>query len=286
MHDKREQLQVVDSFMHSHTVSRLTHTGTPCLGAFVGQWMRTVSQHAKVTDTHILIVEDDPDISNPLAAFLSSKGYATHVAGSVEAADDLLGTMTADLVLLDVMLPGKDGLDLCRRLRAKGGPRIIMLTALDDLMDKVVGLELGADDYVSKPFDLRELLARIRAVLRRQDAPENMQRPAATELVMQFSGFTFYPYRRFVRSPAGLRIPLTGAETDLLLVLCQHVRKVLSREELISLTRGRNFPIAERSVDLLVSRLRRKLAGDDPFEETIRTVRADGYAFEPDVKII
>jgi len=267
-------------------MSRLTQTDGPGVGAFIGQWIRTVTRHAKVTDTHILIVEDDPDISQPLAAFLSSKGYATHVAGSVEAADEMLATLHADLVLLDVMLPGKDGLDLCRRLRANGGPRIIMLTALDDPTDKVVGLELGADDYVSKPFDLRELLARIRAVLRRQDAPENPQRPAAAELVMQFSGFTFYPYRRFVRSPAGLRIPLTGAESDLLLVLCQHVRKVLSREELISLTRGRNFPIAERSVDLLVSRLRRKLAGDDPFDETIRTVRTDGYAFQPDVKVI
>ncbi|WP_321786156.1 response regulator transcription factor [Burkholderia pyrrocinia] len=240
-----------------------------------------------MTGTPILIVEDDPDISTPLAAFLSGKGYVTHVADSVEAADALLATVDVDLVLLDVMLPGKDGLDLCRRLHAaKGGPRIIMLTALDDPTDKVVGLELGADDYVPKPFDPRELLARIRAVLRRPDASDGDERRPAAELVMQFSGFTFYPYRRFVRSPAGLRIPLTGAETDLLLVLCQHVRKVLSRDELIGLTRGTNFPISERSVDLLVSRLRRKLAGDDPLEETIRTVRADGYAFQPDVTIV
>ncbi|WP_321819702.1 MULTISPECIES: response regulator transcription factor [unclassified Burkholderia] len=239
-----------------------------------------------MTGTSILIVEDDADISTPLAAFLSGKGYVTHVAGSVEAADALLATVEVDLVLLDVMLPGKDGLDLCRRLHAvKGGPRIIMLTALDDPTDKVVGLELGADDYVPKPFDPRELLARIRAVLRRPGASDDDERRPTAELVMQFSGFTFYPYRRFVRSPAGLRIPLTGAETDLLLVLCQHVRKVLSREELIGLTRGTNFPISERSVDLLVSRLRRKLAGDDPLEETIRTVRADGYAFQPDVTI-
>ncbi|WP_176047956.1 response regulator transcription factor [Burkholderia sp. BCC1644] len=240
-----------------------------------------------MTGIPILIVEDDPDIRAPLAAFLSGKGYVTHVADSVEAADALLATVDVDLVLLDVMLPGKDGLDLCRRLHAdKGGPRIIMLTALDDPTDKVVGLELGADDYVPKPFDPRELLARIRAVLRRPGAPDGDERRPAAELVMQFSGFTFYPYRRFVRSPAGLRIPLTGAETDLLLVLCQHVRKVLSREELIGLTRGTNFPISERSVDLLVSRLRRKLAGDDPLDETIRTVRADGYVFQPDVTVV
>jgi len=143
---------------------------------------------------------------------------------------------------------------------------------------------------VPKPFDPRELLARIRAVLRRPRASNGdgngEERKPTTELVLRFSDFTFYPYRRFVRSPAGLRIPLTGAETDLLLVLCQHVRKVLSREELIGLTRGRDFPISERSIDLLVSRLRRKLAGDDPLEETIRTVRADGYAFQPDVSFL
>ncbi|WP_241015040.1 response regulator transcription factor [Burkholderia sp. Ac-20379] len=247
-----------------------------------------------MNDTRILIVEDDPDISAPLAEFLAGKGYAMQVAGSVEAADAALRTFAADLILLDVMLPGEDGLALCRRLRAHGGPRIIMLTALDEPTDKVVGLEMGADDYVSKPFDLRELLARIRAVLRRHEggtgnaspADAEAAPPAATELVMQFSGFTFYPYRRFVRSPAGLRIPLTGAETDLLLVLCQHVRQVLSREALIELTRGRNFPIAERSVDLLVSRLRRKLAGDDPFDEAIRTLRAGGYAFQYDVTVL
>lgn len=248
-----------------------------------------------MNDTRILIVEDDPDISAPLAEFLAGKGYAVQVAGSVEAADAALRTFAADLILLDVMLPGEDGLALCRRLRANGGPRIIMLTALDEPTDKVVGLEMGADDYVSKPFDLRELLARIRAVLRRPesatgnaspDADLAPAAPAATELVMQFSGFTFYPYRRFVRSPAGLRIPLTGAETDLLLVLCQHVRRMLSREALIELTRGRNFPISERSVDLLVSRLRRKLAGDDPFNEAIRTLRAGGYAFQHDVTVL
>ncbi|PRG33756.1 response regulator [Burkholderia multivorans] len=239
-----------------------------------------------MTGNSILIVEDDADISVPLAAFLSGKGYVTQVADSVEAADALLATNDVDLVLLDVMLPGKDGLDLCRRLHAKGGPRIIMLTALDDPTDKVVGLELGADDYVPKPFDPRELLARIRAVLRRPVASEGEVGKPVTELVLQFSGFTFYPYRRFLRSPAGLRVPLTGAETDLLLVLCQNVRKALSREELINLTRGTNFPISGRSIDLLVSRLRRKLVGSDPLEETIRTVRTDGYAFQPDVVFV
>ena len=188
-----------------------------------------------------------------------------------------------DLVLLDIMLPGEDGLAFCQRLRAAGGPRIIMLTALSEPDDKIKGLDLGADDYVSKPFDLRELLARIRAVLRREPLGDGAPRPYGSELILHFSGFTFHPHRRFLRSPGGLRIPLTGAEADLLYVLCQNPRKILSREELINLTRGEGFAISTRSIDLLVSRLRRKLAGNDPLADPIRTVRADGYAFQPEV---
>jgi two-component system OmpR family response regulator len=258
-----------------------------------------------MTATPILLVEDDPEIRAPLADFLEGKGYRVHQAASAEAALQLLTQHSVELALLDVMLPGMDGLELCRRLRASDGPRIIMLTALAEATDKVIGLELGADDYVAKPFDLRELLARIRATLRRpaSAAPESASasataasattaataassaagRDAPAELSMQFSGYTFFPYRRFVRSPSGVRIPLTGAETDLLLVFCQHARQILSREALIGLTRGKNFPIAARSVDLVVSRLRRKLAGERASEDTIRTIRADGYAFQPDV---
>ncbi len=247
-----------------------------------------------MTTIPILLVEDDPEIRVPLADFLQGKGYLVHVAASAEAALELLAQHSIELVLLDVMLPGMDGLELCRRLRAGNGPRIIMLTALAEATDKVIGLELGADDYVSKPFDLRELLARIRSALRRpasgpaqpQNGADQRGRDAPAELSMQFSGYTFFPYRRFVRSPAGVRIPLTGAETDLLLVFCQNHRQILSRDALIGLTRGKNFPIAARSVDLVVSRLRRKLAGERANEETIRTIRADGYAFQPEVTFL
>jgi two-component system OmpR family response regulator len=247
-----------------------------------------------MTPAPILLVEDDPDISTPLAGFLRGKGYQVHVADSAEAALTLLEHEPVELVLLDVMLPGMDGLELCRRLRAAkaNSPAIIMVSALAEATDKVIGLELGADDYVAKPFDLRELLARIRTALRRRAAPAeaaDMHAEAAgaeavpAELELHFAGCSFFPYRRFVRSPAGIRIPLTGAETDLLLVFCQHSRQVLSREALIGYTRGNNFPISARSVDLVVSRLRRKLAGDKPYAETIRTMRADGYAFQPEV---
>lgn len=238
-----------------------------------------------MTETHILIVEDDPDISGPLAGFLRERGFTVSVSESAEAADGIVGCGNTDLVLLDVMLPGKDGLDFCRRLRASGGPRIIMLTALCEPTDKVIGLELGADDYVTKPFDLRELLARIRAVLRRAPLGGEAPRRLDAEMVLRFSGFVFHPHRRFLRSPAGLRIPLTSAETDLLLIFCQHARTVLSREELINFTRGEGFAIGTRSIDLLVSRLRRKLAGDDPLADPIRTVRADGYIFQPNVAV-
>lgn len=236
-----------------------------------------------MSQAHILIVEDDPDISGPLARFLRGNGFAVSVAERAEAAGEVLAHDDVDLVLLDVMLPGENGLTLCRRLRAAGGPRIIMVTALSEPTDKIAGLELGADDYVSKPFDLGELLARIRAVLRRGSIADAEPRRSGAEPVLRFSGFAFHPHRRFLRSPAGLRIPLTGAETDLLLVFCQNARKVLSREELITLTRGEGFAISTRSIDLLVSRLRRKLAGDDLLADPIRTIRADGYAFHPEV---
>lgn len=233
--------------------------------------------------THILLVEDDAGIREPLAEFLRGKGHLVSEAGSAEEADPLLLRGGIDLVLLDVMLPGEDGFDFCRRLQSRGGPRIIMLTALGESTDKVVGLELGADDYVTKPVDLRELQARIRAVLRRPGAGESSARGAGGDLVMRFSGFAFHPFKRFLRSSAGVRIPLTGTETDLLVAFCQHPQQVLSRDQLIGLTRGEGFPISARSVDLLVSQLRRKLAGPDPFDDPIRTMRADGYVFQREV---
>ena len=236
-----------------------------------------------MSQAHILIVEDDPDIADPLAGFLRANGFTVSVSASSQAAGRILARTQIDLVLLDIMLPGEDGLTFCRRLRASQGPRIIMLTALSELTDKVVGLEVGADDYLSKPFDLRELLARVRAVLRRGPLTTEKSHEAGAGAIIRFSGFAFYPHRRFLRSPTGLRIPLSGAEADLLLVFCQNTRQVLSREELISLTRGEGFAISGRSIDLLVSRLRRKLIDSDPLANPIRTVRADGYAFQPDV---
>ncbi len=241
---------------------------------------------ARMTSSHILIVEDDIEISEPLADFLRDKGFVVKVAASAEVATEVLQSTDVDLILLDLMLPGSDGLEFCWRIRSDNGPRIIMLTALSEATDKVVGLELGADDYICKPFDLRELLARIRAVMRRSPLPSRQQ-PSATSRgagLFRFAGYSFDPQRHFLRSPAGLRIPLTKAEANLLLVFCQHARETLSRDGLIALTRGEGFAIATRSVDILVSRLRRKLAHDSSLE-IIRTIRSDGYVFQPVVSL-
>lgn len=239
-----------------------------------------------LSQNHILVVEDDPEISELLAGYLRSTAFDVTVCASAEDATTILAHGSVDVVLLDVMLPGEDGFSLCRRLRASAaGPRIIMLTALGEPADKVIGLGLGADDYVGKPFNLRELLARIRAVLRRGPIIDGMLQSAGTDLVLRFAGFEFYPQRRFLRSPAGLRIPLTGAEADLLLVFCQHACQVLTREQLISLMRGEGVAMAPRSVDLLVTRLRCKLAPDDPRADFIRTIQTDGYAFQPEITI-
>jgi len=238
-----------------------------------------------VSSSRILIIEDDADIGAPLAEFLESKGFSCDWVTSAEAAAAVLQRGDIGLILLDVMLPGEDGLSFCRRLDPKQRPRIIMLTALSEPMDKVLGLELGADDYVTKPFEPRELLARIRAVMRRIAPTESAAPVSVLSLSLKFAGFSFHPYRRLLRSPAGLRVALTGAEADLLLVLCQHPRQVLSRAELIGLTRGEGFPIANRSIDLLISRLRRKLSGNSPLDELIQTVRTDGYAFHATVSV-
>ncbi len=227
----------------------------------------------------VLVVEDDHEIRALLDRFLAGQGYAVSLAQDGAAMDEALAADRVDLVLLDVMLPDESGLELCRRVRAETRAGIIMLTALAELPDKVVGLESGADDYITKPFELRELAARIRAVLRRRT-----EEPSPRPDPLRFNGWRFQPERRLLYSPANIRIALTGAEADLLLTFCRNPRRVLTRAHLIELTRGAPDSLNERAVDLLVSRLRRKLAGAGRQLELIRTVRLDGYIFQPDVE--
>ena len=225
---------------------------------------------------HILVVDDDRQIRTGLGRFLTANGlrvsHATDAAGMFSA----LQAGRFDLIVLDVMMPGEDGLTACRRLRATSKVPIVLLTAMSDETDRIVGLELGADDYVCKPFSPRELLARIRAILRRA-GPEPEERPAATSLV--FDGWQLDNVRRTLRDPQGSLVELTAGEYDLLAAFVEHPQHVLTRDQLLDLTRGRVSGPFDRSIDVQVSRLRRKIEADPQQPELIKTVRAGGYIF-------
>ena len=232
----------------------------------------------------ILLVEDDREISHMISRFLSDNGLRVVVAGDGRAADRVLQDGRIDLIVLDIMLPGEDGLSICRRLRSSSTVPIMMLTARGDEIDRIIGLELGADDYLTKPFSSRELLARIRAVLRRSGAATETTASAGPRVTaMSFAGWRIDSGLRQLHSPQGVRIGLTSAEFDLLLVLCQHPRRVLSRDELLDLTQGRSAAPFDRSIDVLISRIRQKLERDPRDPELIKTVRLGGYVFTPEV---
>jgi two-component system OmpR family response regulator len=222
----------------------------------------------------ILVADDDPEIRKLLARYIESQGFSVTLAASCAELHERLATQQVDLIVLDVMLPDGSGLDLCRDLRAaRSNVPIILLTALKEEVDRIVGLEIGADDYLGKPFNPRELIARIRAVLRRQG---ETQQGAALEKVYRFEGFTADPQTRRVVDPRGADIVLTGAEFDLLKTFLDRPGRVLSRDQLLDLTRGRNGDVFDRSIDVLVSRLRRKLA-EGGGGQLFKTVRNGGY---------
>ncbi|MEI8143928.1 MAG: response regulator [Alphaproteobacteria bacterium] len=229
----------------------------------------------------ILIVEDDAEIARSTARFLTDAGHRVIQAGDARAMDRALRDAKVDMILLDLMLPGEDGLSICRRLRSSHAIPIIMLTALGEEMDRVVGLELGADDYLAKPFSPRELLARIRAVLRRGADRQEGQVIEAKQI--SFAGWQLDPVTRQLRSPDGVRVVLTGAEFDLLAVFCERSRRVLTRDQLLDFTQGRNAGPFDRSIDTLVSRIRHKIERDPRDPEFIVTVRLGGYMFTPEV---
>lgn len=241
-----------------------------------------MSSAAMEPSPHILFVEDDADIRALVADFLTRNGFRVSVARDARELDRLLEVSRADLLILDIMLPKEDGLSLCRRIRATSSVPIIMLTARGSEIDRVVGLEMGADDYLTKPFSTHELLARIRALLRRAGmasrAPR-LQRPAH----LSFAGWRLDLGARRLHSADGTAVPLTGGEFELLATFCEHPQRVLTREQLLDLTRGRAAMPFDRSIDIQVSRLRRKIE-DNPKEPLlIQTVRAGGYLFTPEV---
>ncbi|CAI8729705.1 MULTISPECIES: response regulator [Pseudomonas] len=232
--------------------------------------------------SNLLIVDDDLEVLALLKKFFMQHGYAVEtVAGGTE----LWAAMErhpADLIILDLMLPGENGLLLCQRLRQQYATPVIMLTAMGELSDRVVGLEMGADDYLSKPFDARELLARVRAVLRRAGEGRPVLGGSARPLI-RFAGWQLDVTRRELRSPDEVMIPLSSGEFDLLLVFVEHPQRVLTREQLLNLARGHSHDAFDRSIDVQVSRLRRKLEFDTKRPAMIRTVRNGGYQFTASV---
>jgi two-component system, OmpR family, response regulator len=229
----------------------------------------------------ILVVEDDRDIRILLADFLKREGFSVEVAEDSVAADRALGRMKPDLVILDLMLPGEDGLSICRRLRARAATPILMLTAKNDDVDRIVGLELGADDYLGKPFNPRELLARIRAVLRRVEASA----AGSPTRRRRFGSFVVDLDARSIETTYGTCISLTSSEFDLLACFVERPRRVLSRDQLLDWTRGRSAEPFDRTIDVTVSRLRKKLETADPTAPAlVTTVRNGGYLFAGDVK--
>lgn len=227
---------------------------------------------------HILVVDDDREIRALLARFLARHGYRVETAADGRAMFRALEAGRFDLLVLDLMLPGEDGLSLCRRVRTESSLPIVMLTAVGEDTDRIVGLEMGADDYMAKPFNPRELLARIRAVLRRGGGAAGPGEAAAGR-ALAFDGWRLDTARRELRDPDGALVDLTAGEFDLLAALAERPNRVLSRDALLDLTRGRAAVPFDRSIDVQVSRLRRKIEADPREPARIKTVRGGGYVF-------
>jgi DNA-binding response OmpR family regulator len=236
------------------------------------------SNPATARGTHVLVVDDDPDIVALLDRYLSSQGFRITSAPDGGAMREAIAREAVDLVLLDLGLPGEDGLDLTRYLRERWRGPVIIVTGRGDSVDRVVGLELGADDYVTKPFDLRELLARIRSVLRRvseRAAPA----PASNGETFVFAGFRLDARSRELRDPRGAIVELTTGEYALLKLLVEHPNRVLSRDDLMSWMHGRDAGPYDRAIDVQVGRLRRKIEPDPGEPALIKSVRGSGYLF-------
>ncbi len=231
---------------------------------------------------HILIVDDDREIRDLLARFMEKQGFRVTTAREAREARKQWPLGRYHLVVLDLMMPGESGLDFARWLRGQSDVPIVMLTAMGEETDRIVGLELGADDYVAKPFNPRELLARIRAVLRRSHGEGARRDPLPSAI--RFGGWVLEPARRRLLNPDGTEIPLTGGEYELLTVLVERPNRVLTRDMLMDLLRGRQAGPFDRAIDVAVSRLRRKLEDDGRNPSLIKTVRGGGYVLAADVE--
>lgn len=234
-----------------------------------------------IASAKILVVDDDPRICRLLTRYLGQEGYGVSTASNGEGMRQRVAAEQPDLVILDLVLPGEDGLTLAQELRSQSDMAIVMLTGKSDIVDKVVGLELGADDYVTKPFDERELLARVRSVLRRR-AFENHQRSQVTGSqgsIARFDGWQLDLKAHKLTSPTGDNIHLTSHEFQLLTALITRCNRALRRDEIFDLVAGRNWSPYDRSIDVLMGKLRRKIEDDPKNPTLIQTIRGVGYMF-------
>jgi two-component system OmpR family response regulator len=234
---------------------------------------------------HVLVVDDDAEIRALLRDYLQKNGYRVTVAADGRAMWAAFEAAKADIVVLDVMMPGDDGLTLCRDLRARSQIPVIMLTARGEETDRIVGLEMGADDYLPKPFNPRELLARIKSVLRRaRTLPDNLQPESARRLL--FAGWVLDTTARNLQTPAGMVVALSGTEFRLLRIFLAHPNRVLTRDQLIDLMLSRDATPFDRSIDVQVSRLRHRLQDETDQPELIKTVRGQGYVLATEVTAV
>lgn len=236
--------------------------------------------------THILAVEDDEEVRELLADYLTHEGFRVTLASSGAEMASALEAEKVDLVLLDLRLPDGDGLSLIRQLRTESHLPVIILSGRVEDVDRIVGLELGADDYLTKPFNPRELLARIKAVLRRATEGRREHSPEELRAVVGFAGWRFDLTAQRLRSPDGRDIDLTKAECSLLAAFVRHPQRVLSREQLLELTRADGGEVFDRSIDVLILRLRRKIEVNPKEPQIIKTERGSGYVFDTKVKAL
>jgi two-component system OmpR family response regulator len=232
---------------------------------------------------HILIVDDHRDIRDLVGRALTREGFRVSAAADGRAMRKALADSRIDLILLDLMLPGEDGLSLCRAVRSDSKVPIIMLTAKGDEVDRVIGLEMGADDYLPKPFGSRELVARIRAVLRRSQEAAAVSASEPRPSRCRFDRWQLDTGARELLRDDGVTVPLSTGEYDLLIALVQRPQRVLTRDQLLDLARGRTAAALDRSIDTQISRLRKKLESDPGAPKIIKTVWGGGYMFTPEV---
>jgi two-component system, OmpR family, response regulator len=234
---------------------------------------------------HILIVDDQKEICDVVQEYLAGEGYRVSAANDGPAMRRLIGQHAIDLVILDLMLPGEDGLTLARALRSESNVGIIILTGRGETVDRIIGLEMGADDYLPKPFHLRELLARVKSVLRRVSARSQDKQSPGNQSKARFAGWNLDLSTRELMSPAGSEVRLTTGEFDLLAAFVNNANQVLSRDRLLDLARNREAGPFDRTIDVQVGRLRRKLEDDPQKPSMIKTVRGTGYIFTPTVEV-